>query len=79
MIASGRVINVTETSTMEFRHGIDAGDTIIDTMIEGKELKNSLSSEKVPLQRSKSSSDSAPFSYAGRRTIIKVHLLAVTC
>jgi hypothetical protein len=52
---------------------------MIDTMIEGKELKNSLSREKGPLQRSKSSSDSAPFSYAGRRTIIKVHLLAVTC
>lgn len=52
---------------------------MIDTMIEGKELKNSLSSEKGPLQRSKSSSDSALFGYAGRRTIIKVYLLAVTC
>jgi hypothetical protein len=64
---------------MESRYGIDAGDTMIDEMIEGKELKNRLSSEKGPLQYSKSSSDSAPPDSAAHRTIIKVHLLAVTC
>ncbi len=39
MIASGSAINVTEMSTMESRHGVDVGDTMIDTMIEGKRVE----------------------------------------